>query len=151
MNYQTFAKLYDDLFDEDAYADWFQYATKFIKNKDGKLLELAGGAGRLAIQLKKAGYEDVTVFDLSTEMLALAAQHAQEADMMLPLIEGDMREWSDYEQKFATITSFADSFNYLAFHLGRQTCTIRGICTIGMMMKPPLCGHHMVLKSKPTR
>ena len=49
MNYQTFAKLYDDLFDEAAYADWFQYATKFIKNKDGKLLELAGGAGRLAI------------------------------------------------------------------------------------------------------
>lgn len=114
MNYQTFAKLYDDLFDEDAYADWFQYATRFIKNKDGKLLELAGGAGRLAIQLKQAGYEEVTVFDLSTEMLALAAQHAQEADVMLPLIEGDMREWSDYEQKFATITSFADSFNYLA-------------------------------------
>ncbi len=25
MNYQTFAKLYDDLFDEAAYADWFQY------------------------------------------------------------------------------------------------------------------------------
>ncbi|MCT8393366.1 class I SAM-dependent methyltransferase [Weissella confusa] len=114
MNYQTFAKLYDDLFDEAAYADWFQYATKFIKNKDGKLLELAGGAGRLAIQLKQAGYDDVSVLDLSTEMLALAAQHAQEAELDLPLIEGDMREWSDFDERFATITSFADSFNYLA-------------------------------------
>lgn len=114
MNYQTFAKLYDDLFDEAAYADWFQYATKFIKNKDGKLLELAGGAGRLAIQLKHAGYDDISVLDLSTEMLALAAQHAQEAELDLPLIEGDMREWSDFDERFATITSFADSFNYLA-------------------------------------
>lgn len=114
MNYQTFAKLYDDLFDEAAYADWFQYATKFIKNKDGKLLELAGGAGRLAIQLKQAGYDDISVLDLSTEMLALAAQHAQEAELDLPLIEGDMREWSDFDERFATITSFADSFNYLA-------------------------------------
>lgn len=114
MNYQTFAKLYDDLFDEAAYADWFQYATKFIKNKDGKLLELAGGAGRLAIQLKQAGYDDISVLDLSIEMLALAAQHAQEAELDLPLIEGDMREWSDFDERFATITSFADSFNYLA-------------------------------------
>lgn len=114
MNYQTFAKLYDDLFDEAAYADWFQYATKFIKNKDGKLLELAGGAGRLAIELKQAGYDDISVLDLSTEMLALAAQHAQEAELDLPLIEGDMREWSDFDERFATITSFADSFNYLA-------------------------------------
>lgn len=114
MNYKTFAKLYNDLFDEAAYADWFQYATKFIKNKDGKLLELAGGAGRLAIQLKQAGYDDISVLDLSTEMLALAAQHAQEAELDLPLIEGDMREWSDFDERFATITSFADSFNYLA-------------------------------------
>jgi len=114
MNYQTFAKLYDDLFDESAYADWFAYATRFIKNKDGKLLELAGGAGRLAIQLKQAGYQDVTVFDLSGEMLTLAAQHAQEAKLDLPLVQGDMREWSAYEEQFDTITSFADSFNYLA-------------------------------------
>lgn len=114
MNYKTFAKLYDDLFDESAYEDWLYYATHFIKNGDGPLLELAGGAGRLALMLKQAGIKDVTVFDLSEEMLGLAAQHAQKANVDLPLIAGDMREWSDYTSKFATITSFADSFNYLA-------------------------------------
>ncbi|SCB96829.1 class I SAM-dependent DNA methyltransferase [Weissella bombi] len=114
MNYQTFAKLYDDLFDEEAYQDWLSYAQKNITDKDGKLLELAGGAGRLAILLKQNGFKDVTVFDLSPEMLTLAAQHAEEANLELPLIEGDMREWSDLKQKYATITSFADSFNYLA-------------------------------------
>ena len=114
MNYQTFAKLYDDLFDEEAYQDWLSYAQKNITDKDGKLLELAGGAGRLAILLKQNGFKDVTVFDLSPEMLTLAVQHAEEANLELPLIEGDMREWSDLKQKYATITSFADSFNYLA-------------------------------------
>ncbi|MDR3190256.1 MAG: class I SAM-dependent methyltransferase [Lactobacillaceae bacterium] len=112
-NYSTFAKLYDDLFDESAYEDWFQYATKHIANQQGKVLELAGGAGRLAIMLIKAGY-DVAVLDLSTEMLGLAMQHAKQAGVDLPLYEGDMREWSGLTTKFATITSFADSFNYLA-------------------------------------
>ncbi|MCM0583339.1 class I SAM-dependent methyltransferase [Weissella diestrammenae] len=111
-NYHTFAKLYDELFDDDAYADWFEYATTHIKQPTGKILELAGGAGRLAIQLIQAGY-DTTVFDLSEDMLALAMQHAQDADVDLPLIQGDMREWSDFQEKFTTITSFADSFNYL--------------------------------------
>jgi ubiquinone/menaquinone biosynthesis C-methylase UbiE len=114
MNYVTFAKLYDDLFDESAYAEWLKYAMNHIKNPDGALLELAGGAGRLALMFKAAGLQDVTVFDLSEEMLALAAKHAQEAKVDLPLIQGDMREWSDFEGRFMTITSFADSFNYLA-------------------------------------
>lgn len=111
-NYQTFAKLYDELFDDEAYDDWFQYAQKNIQNPQGKILELAGGAGRLAIRLIKAGH-DVTVFDLSTEMLSLAQENAQAAEVNLPLIQGDMREWSDYPNHFQTITSFADSFNYL--------------------------------------
>lgn len=114
MNYQTFAKLYDDLFDEEAYADWQSYAQTHIQSKDGKLLELAGGAGRLAILLKQNGFKDVSVFDLSPEMLTLAAEHAEAAQIDLPLIQGDMREWSDLKQKYATITSFADSLNYLA-------------------------------------
>lgn len=112
-NYQTFAKLYDDLFDDDAYADWLQYAVNQIKNPQAPLLELAGGAGRLALRLKQKGF-DVTVFDLSEEMLSLAQAHAAEAQVDLPLVQGDMREWSDYQKQFGTITSFADSFNYLA-------------------------------------
>lgn len=114
MNYTTFAKLYDDLFDESAYEDWLDYTKKTVRVPQAPLLELAGGAGRLAIMLKQNGFVDVTVFDLSEEMLALAAQHAQTAKTDLPLIAGDMREWSDFDAKFGTITSFADSFNYLA-------------------------------------
>lgn len=111
-NYQTFAKLYDDLFDSEMYLQWRDYVLAQVPNKDGELLELAGGAGRLAVLLAKEGYH-VSVFDLSPEMLALAMKHAQEAHVDFPLIEGDMTEWSDLPNKYATITSFADSFNYL--------------------------------------
>ncbi|MBM7616489.1 SAM-dependent methyltransferase [Weissella uvarum] len=113
MNYGTFAGLYDQLFDEEAYEDWLAYAKATIKNPKGRLLELAGGAGRLAIMLKQAGINDVYNFDLSPEMLGLAAKHAEEAQVDLPLIEGDMREWSDLDLTFQTITCFADSLNYL--------------------------------------
>lgn len=111
-NYQTFAKLYDELFDETMYEQWYQYVKQNIKNTNGKILELAGGAGRLAVLLAQGGY-DVSVFDLSPEMLTLAMQHAQAAKVNLPLIEGDMTEWSDLTVKYQTITCFADSLNYL--------------------------------------
>ena len=84
MNYQTFAKLYDDLFDEDAYADWQSYAQTHVHSKTGKLLELAGGAGRLAILLKQHGFEDVSVFDLSPEMLSLAAGMLKKHKLTFP-------------------------------------------------------------------
>lgn len=113
MNYGTFAALYDELFDESAYQDWFDYAKAAIKQPDGRLLELAGGAGRLAVMLKQAGFPEVFNFDLSPEMLKLAMTHAEDAQIDLPLIEGDMREWSDLDLTFQTITCFADSLNYL--------------------------------------
>lgn len=113
MNYQTFARLYDQLFDESAYEQWLSYARQVIRQPEGPLLELAGGAGRLAIMLKQAGFPEVMNFDLSEEMLALAAEHAQDAGVNLPLIQGDMREWSGLPLTFQTVTCFADSLNYL--------------------------------------
>lgn len=112
-NYQTFAQLYDNLFDSEMYLEWRDYVMRNVLDKTGRVLDLAGGAGRLAVLLAEAGYQDVSVFDLSPEMLALAMKHAEEAKVNIPLIEGDMTEWSDLPDKYQTITSFADSFNYL--------------------------------------
>ena len=112
-NYQTFAQLYDNLFDGELYLQWRDYVAANVPDKNGKLLDLAGGAGRLAVLLAQAGYQDVSVFDLSPEMLSLAMKHAEEANVTIPLIEGDMTEWSDLSTQYQTITSFADSFNYL--------------------------------------
>lgn len=111
MIYQTFAKLYDELFDSDLYLEWQSFVEQQVMSKEQPLLELACGAGRLAVLLAKDGY-NVTGFDLSDEMLSLADQHAREANVTLPLIEGNMLNLSDLET-YHTVTCFADSFCYL--------------------------------------
>lgn len=111
MIYQTFAKLYDELFDSELYLEWRTFVEQQVTDKQSPLLELACGAGRLAVLLAKDGY-NVTGFDLSDEMLSLADQHAREADVVLPLIEGNMLDLSDLET-YHTVTCFADSLCYL--------------------------------------
>ncbi len=82
-----------------------------VTDKQQPLLELACGVGRLAVLLAQDGY-NVSGFDLSDEMLSLADQHAREADVTLPLIEGNMLDLSDLET-YHTVTCFADSLCYL--------------------------------------
>lgn len=119
MIYQTFAKLYDDLFDSELYLEWRSFVEQRVDRKDAPLLELACGAGRLAVLLSQAGY-DVTGFDLSEEMLSLADQHAREAEVTLPLIQGNMMDLSDLAT-YQTVTCFADSLCYLPDEQALQT------------------------------
>ena len=61
MIYSSFAKLYDELMDETMYEKWFDFATHELKPNVGPVLELACGAGRLAVMLAQSGYEIVGV------------------------------------------------------------------------------------------
>ena len=110
MIYQTFAQLYDQLFDSDMYKSWEKFTLANINKKNGKLLDLAGGSGRLAVLLAKDGI-NVTVADFSDEMLSLADQHSTENNVSLQLVQADMRDLSGLE-KFDVITCYADSFCY---------------------------------------
>lgn len=111
MIYQTFAELYDELFDPALYTQWLDFVRRQLPAKDGQLLELACGTGRLGVLLAEAGYH-VTGLDLSSNMLALAQEHAETAGVTLPLIEGDMLDLSEIGT-FDVVTCFADSFCYL--------------------------------------
>ncbi len=93
------------------YEDWLAMVLEILPDKKGQLLELAGGSGRLAVMLAQNGYQ-VTDFDLSAEMLSLADMHAQEANVELGLIQGDMTDLSELAV-YDNITCFADSFCYL--------------------------------------
>ncbi|MBS9335416.1 class I SAM-dependent methyltransferase [Fructobacillus sp. M1-13] len=108
--YQTFASLYDELFDGELYEDWAAFVKAQVSA--GKVLDLGGGAGRLAVLLAKAGYQ-MDLLDLSAPMLELAQEHAAAADVDLRLLQADIREFSDWEEKYPAIVSFADTFNYL--------------------------------------
>jgi len=111
MIYQTFAELYDELFDPAMYEQWLDFVRRELPDQSGQLLELACGTGRLVVSLAQAGYH-VTGLDLSENMLALAQEHVEEATVTLPLLQGDMLDLSEIGT-FDAVTCFADSFCYL--------------------------------------
>lgn len=111
MIYQSFAELYDQLFDPDLYQRWADFTLANLPSQGRCLLDLAGGSGRLGVMLAKQGL-DVTVADFSSEMLSLADQHVREAGVALSLIETDMRNLSSLPA-YDAITCYADSFCYL--------------------------------------
>ncbi|MDB8858750.1 class I SAM-dependent DNA methyltransferase [Pediococcus acidilactici] len=113
MIYQSFAVLYDKLFDEEQYQNWFEYTKQQVDlNQTHEWLELACGAGRLAVKLAKQR-QKVTGFDLSSEMLALAEQHAYSAKVPLELVQGNMLDLAELPT-YNVISCYADSFCYLA-------------------------------------
>ena len=111
MIYTTFSQLYDELMEPTMYEQWLAFVQKELDKNKGPLLDLACGAGRLAVMLAQAGF-DVSGLDFSTEMLALADMHAHEAGVEIPLIEGNMLDLSALDQ-YDQVTCFADSFCYL--------------------------------------
>lgn len=111
MIYSSFAQLYDQLFDEQMYTDWAGFVQRQIGTQSQTILDLAGGAGRLAVILSKHGYQ-LTVADLSLEMLSLADQHATEEQQPINLIQANMLDLEGLEQ-FQVVTCFADSLCYL--------------------------------------
>ncbi|MCZ2492743.1 class I SAM-dependent methyltransferase [Dellaglioa carnosa] len=129
MIYTTFSKLYDQLMDPDLYDSWQTFVEAQVPNKKTEILELACGAGQLAIALTRSGYS-VVGLDLSEEMLSIADQHAQDANVSLPLLQGDMMDLEDLElPQFDAVTCFADSFCYLpdAQSVGKVFKSIHGL------------------------
>ncbi|MGM9892305.1 class I SAM-dependent methyltransferase [Limosilactobacillus sp.] len=111
MIYQSFAQLYDELFDDQLYLQWRDYTLNRLDPTTTSVLDLAGGAGRLACLLAARGLK-VTVADFSAEMLSLASQHAAEEGLNLQLVEADMRDLTGLPL-FDAVTCYADSFCYL--------------------------------------
>ncbi|MDN6967210.1 class I SAM-dependent methyltransferase [Oenococcus sp. UCMA 17063] len=110
-NYSIFAELYDKLFDPDMYLDWNSFVqTNSSKNR---ILDLAGGSGQLAVLLAKSGYQ-VSILDLSNQMLALAEQRAERNNLSFDLFQADMTQNWQLNESFPLITCFADSLNYLS-------------------------------------
>lgn len=110
MNYGLFAQVYDELMDDSLYLKWIEYTNGYLSG-NGNLLELGCGSGRLAIQLKQAGYNP-TGLDQSNDMLSLAYDYQQDSGTSFPLLERDMRDLSGLGAYDAVI-SYCDSLCYL--------------------------------------
>lgn len=111
MIYDSFASLYDDLFDPEQYEQWHKYTTQRLGDGVTTILDLAGGSGRLSVMLAKDGYQ-VCDLDFAPAMLSLADEHAREANVDVSLVQSDMRDLNGVGN-FDAVVSYADSLCYL--------------------------------------
>jgi len=110
MNYGIFAHVYNELMDDRVFEEWQSYTETHVE-PGSSILELGCGNGQLGILLKKSGY-DIEGLDLSSEMLSLAQQRQDAADVHFPLFQADMRDLSAF-RAYDAIISFCDSLCYL--------------------------------------
>lgn len=113
---------WEDLFDDDFIRTMdrpeqraIQREVNFIEQclgleKGATILDLACGTGRHAVELSSRGYA-VVGYDLSLNMLAFAAEEAQNRSQKLNFLQGDMREMA-FDQVFDGVYSWSTSFGY---------------------------------------
>jgi SAM-dependent methyltransferase len=89
--------------------------------KGARLLDIACGTGRHAVELAKRGY-DVVGLDASEAMLDLARQGSKGAEPGVSFNLGDMRELS-YEEQFDGVYCWDTSFGYFDDERNAQVVT----------------------------
>ena len=111
MTYGSFAYYYDRFMDNIPYDEWTAYLQKLLTEqgvKDGLVLELGCGTGKVTRRLKACGYDMIGI-DISEEMLEMAQN--RENDGILYLHQ-DMREFELYGT-VAAVVSVCDTMNYI--------------------------------------
>lgn len=109
--YETFAKIYDEVMDEELYLDWLAFTERHLPVKKADVLELACGTGILSVELANANY-NVVGLDLSKEMVALASERTTPEDDSLSFVTGDMLDLT-YQEQFDAVTCYSDSICYM--------------------------------------
>lgn len=131
--YSSFAQVYDLFMDNVPYEEWCEYICGLLKEyrvRDGLVLDLGCGTGKLTRLLAKAGYDMIGV-DNSADMLEIAREAefcvdtetikeekgmeaengGEPANRILYLLQ-DMREFELYGTVRAVV-SICDSMNYI--------------------------------------
>jgi len=109
-------KIFDELyFKIDGAKKWAHRDSDAIESmlelkKGDKILDLACGYGRIAIELSKRGYM-VTGFDLSQSFLELAKKAAKRENLTVQFVRGDMRR-IPFKGCFDYIINWQTSFGY---------------------------------------
>ena len=119
MSYDIFAQVYDDLMDEELYDQWILFTKSNLREHHQNVLDLACGAGQLAIKMQQEGLK-VTGLDLSAQMLEIAEKRAEQAGAAIPFVQGDMTDLTGLKQ-FDAVTCYCDSICYLPDEEAVQT------------------------------
>lgn len=111
--YKEFAELYDDLMNDFDYENWFKYMEEIYRKyeaKPKKILEMACGTGNLSEYFAKGNY-DLTAFDLSEDMLAIAYKKMYKYKNV-KLVNQNMLDFN-FNKKFDSVICICDSINYI--------------------------------------
>ncbi len=110
-SYETFAKIYDEVMDENLYLDWLEFTCRHLEKRQQKVLELACGTGILSVELANLGF-NVCGLDLSEEMVTLAKKRITSEDEKLSFKTGDMLQL-DEKNSYDAVTCYSDSICYM--------------------------------------
>ena len=112
--YAALACIYNEVMRHVDYVEWADYVDRVFHRSGMKrkhILEIACGAGKVGVLLRKQGYE-VVGCDLSLEMLREARRHTLTEGVSVPLFATDIRILSTREY-FEGGLCLYDSINYL--------------------------------------
>ena len=110
--YTSFAECYDMFMDNVPYEEWSQYLQSLLAEygvKEGNVVDLGCGTGKITRLLADAGYDMIGV-DLSEDMLSIAVN--EEETQRILYLHQDMQELELYQEADAMV-SICDSMNYI--------------------------------------
>lgn len=111
------AELYDLFYAEKMYVEEAKFVDsciqQFGEGNSKKMLELACGTGRHALEMEKLGYK-VIATDYSADMLAQARRKASEISSIVDFRQQDMRALNIPEAPFDVVICLFDSIGYVA-------------------------------------
>jgi SAM-dependent methyltransferase len=105
------ARHYDLIYAGKPYAAEATFVDGLIARSRGRLLDLACGTGRHAVELSRLGWA-VTGVDYGADLLACARANARAAGVDVALHEQDMRELDLGGERFDAVTCLFDSIGY---------------------------------------
>lgn|SRR5699024_586595 len=114
MLYQNLAHLYDRLMEHAPYDQWYEFTESIIKRESqevNSIVDLGCGTGEVTLKLAKAGYNVVGI-DYSQEMLAHAAEKAQQEKQSITWLKQDLRSLEGLSNVDLAI-SYCDVINYI--------------------------------------
>ena len=111
--YADFAQIYDELQDIDynSFAEYYEKLFRHFNIRPKYILDIGCGSGSITIPLARCGYA-VTGIDISGEMLALAAEKAENESLDILFLNQDMTELELIDPADAAICAL-DGVNYL--------------------------------------
>lgn len=111
----SFASIYDDIMGAVPYNLWYDYLHEIMDfyklKKADKVLDLACGTGNMSILFAENNYQ-VTGIDLSSQMLEVAREKAEEIEQEIVFINSDLRDFH-VREKYDMAYCLFDSINYI--------------------------------------